>query len=75
MRKRRKEIYDGQVKVALAKVWEIFDYPCEQRLKPLLEVELDRLRELGELKVSDELAMKLKVTSSATIDRKLKSLN
>jgi hypothetical protein len=40
-RKRRREIYDGQLKAALAKVWEIFDYPCGQRLKPLLEVEVN----------------------------------
>ena len=65
-------IYDGYVKAALAKVWEIFDCPCGQRLKPILEVEPDRLRELGELKVSDEVALKLRTISSATIDRKLK---
>jgi len=38
----------------------------------LLQVELDRLMVLGELKVSDEVALKLKMMSSATIDRKLK---
>ncbi len=68
-RKKRKEIYDGQVRAALARIWEIFDYPCGQRLKPL---ELDRLRRLGELKASDEVTEKLKRISSATIDRKLK---
>jgi len=71
-RKKRREIYDGQVKAALAKIWEIFDYPCGQRLKPLLEVETDRLREFGEIEVSDEVTSKLKVMSPATIDRKLK---
>ncbi|MCL0106928.1 hypothetical protein M1N63_00650 [Thermodesulfovibrionales bacterium] len=71
-RKKRKETYDSQVKAALAKVWEIFDHPCGQRLKPLLEVEVDRLSELGELRVSGEVASKLKRMSSATIDRKLK---
>ena len=70
-RKKRKETYDGQVKAPLAKVWEIFDYPCGQRLKPILETEVDRLRKLGELGVSDEVALKLKSISSATIDRKL----
>jgi len=29
---RRGRSYDGQVKAALAKIWEIFDYPCGQRL-------------------------------------------
>jgi hypothetical protein len=71
-RKKRKEIYDGQVKAALAKIWEIFDYPCGQRLKPLLETETDRLRELGEIEISDEVVLKLKMVSPATIDRKLK---
>lgn len=71
-RKRRKENYDGQISAALVKVWEIFDYPCGQRLKPILDVEVDRLRKLGELEILDKVAMKLKVVSSATIDRKLK---
>ena len=71
-RKKRKEQYNGQVKAALAKIWEIFDYPCGQRLKPILEVETDRLRELGEIEVTDEVAQKLKTLGSATIDRKLK---
>jgi hypothetical protein len=70
-RKKRKETYDGEVKAALARVWEIFDYPCGQRLKPILETEVDRLRELGELKISDDVALKLRGISSATIDRKL----
>jgi len=71
-RKKRKETYDGQVKAALARVWEIFDCPCGQRLKPILEIEVDRLREFGELTISDEVALKLRQMSSATIDRKLK---
>jgi len=71
-RKKRKQTYDGQATAALARVWEIFDCPCGQRLKPVLEVEVDRLVELGELRVSDEVAVKLKRMSSATIDRKLK---
>ena len=71
-RKKRKGIYDGHVKAALAKIWEIFDYSCGQRLKPLLETEVDRLSELREIEIPDEVALKLKIMSSATIDRKLK---
>jgi len=71
-RKKRKETYDGQVKAALARIWEIFDHPCGRRLKPLLEVEVARLRELGEIEISEEVALKLKMISPATIDRKLK---
>ena len=68
---RRKQTYDGQVTAALAKVWGIFDCPCGQRLKPILEVEVARLMDLDELRVSDEVALKLKRMSSATIGRKL----
>jgi len=50
----------------------MFDYPCGQRLKPLLSEEVKRLRELGELICSDEVADKLKIISSRTIDEKLR---
>jgi hypothetical protein len=72
-RKKRVKLqrYDGEVTAALATIWAIFDYPCGQRLKPILETELERLRELGELQISDETAWRLKSISSATIDRKL----
>jgi len=33
---------------------------------------VDRLREFGELTISDEVALKLRQMSSAAIDRKLK---
>jgi len=46
-RKKRKQIHHGYARAALAKVWEIFDYPCGQRLAPLLKSEVDRLRKLG----------------------------
>lgn len=72
-RKRRRAIYGYDVRDILSQVWKIFDYPCGQRLKPILEVEVDRLRAIGELKVSQRLAEKLKTISSATIDRVLRS--
>ncbi len=71
-KKKRKQTYAGQVTAALARVWEIFDCPRGQRLKPILEVELDSLRNLGKLRISDKVALKLKRMSAATIDRKLK---
>ncbi len=70
--KKRKQTYDGEVTAALATVWAIFDYPCGQRLKPILDIEVDRLRELGELDVPDDIIYKLKGMGSATIDRKLR---
>jgi len=70
-KRHREETYDGYVKAALAEVWEIFDYPCGQRLAPLLKTEVDRLRKFGELLIPDEVAEKLKRISPKTIDRKL----
>lgn len=71
-RKKRKQYYDNQVKVALVKCWQIFDYPCGSRLEPLLKTETDRLRKLGELICSTKVAGKLKTISFRTIDEKLK---
>ncbi|MFP3974806.1 MAG: hypothetical protein ACLFVK_01105 [Dehalococcoidia bacterium] len=71
----RGERYDGEVKAVLAEAWSArggFDCPCGQRLKPALETEIERLRELGEIHCSDETVQKLKEISPATIDRKLR---
>lgn len=70
-RRGRKQIYDGCVIEALVKVWKIFNYPCGQRLEPLLRDEVERLRSLDELKVSDKAAGMLKRISTRTIDRRL----
>ena len=70
-RKRRRPVYGRLVRVALETLWEIFDRPCGQRLKPLVEEELGRLRALGELKVDEKTAGQLQRVSPATIDRLL----
>jgi hypothetical protein len=70
-RKKRQPVYGRSVRVALETLWEIFDRPCGQRLKPMVEEELDRLRALGELEVDEKTARKLRQVSSATIDRLL----
>jgi hypothetical protein len=70
-RKKRKENYDGDVKSVLAKIWEIFDYPCGARLKTLLTTETKKLRLLGEIICSDLVEEKLMKIGMATIDRKL----
>ena len=71
-RRKREQTYDVYPKAALAQIWEIFDYPCGQRLAPLLRREVSRLRQLEEIFISSEVAEKLKRISSATIDRALK---
>jgi hypothetical protein len=68
-RKKRQSVYGRAVRVALERLWEIFDRPCGQRLKPLVEEELGRLRVLGELEVDEKTASKLRQVSPATIDR------
>jgi hypothetical protein len=71
-RRKRETKYSSDVKAPLAKTWEIFDYPCGQRLAPLLKIEVDRLRHLEELLIPNEVAKKLKEISPATINRKLR---
>jgi hypothetical protein len=71
VRKNRKTYYGGDVIAVLAKIWEIFDYPCGQRLVTNIREEVDRLRSLGEIVCSDEVLMKLKKITSSTIDLKL----
>jgi len=70
-RKQRQPVYGRPVRVVLETLWEIFDRPCGQRLEPLVEEELERLRSLGELKVDEKTARQLQRVSSATIDRLL----
>jgi len=71
-RKKRRVVYDNQVTAALAVCWKIFDHPCGQRLESLLKIETERLRKLGELWCSDEVASKLQRIGFRTIDEKLK---
>jgi len=69
-RRRRRRKYGAAVGWALVELWEMFDFPCGQRLAPILRREVGR-RRLGELHCSDEVAEKLKQMSPKTIDRLL----
>jgi len=71
-RKKRKEYYDSHVKSVLVDVWKIFDRPCGQRLKPLIDSELNKLIDLEEIKCDKNTKEKMEKITSATIDRKLK---
>lgn len=70
-RRRRGRSYGAAVLSALVEIWEMFDYPCGQRLQPVLRQEVERLRRMGELRCSDEVAEKLERISAKTIDRLL----
>ena len=65
--------YTGEDIYWLSKVWEIMDYPCGQRLQPVLGEMIDKLIFFKELKISKEIANKLKAITSSTIDVRLKS--
>ena len=70
-RRTRRRSYGVAVLSSLVEVWEIFDYPCGQRLEPALKQEVERLREFGELRCSDAVAEQLRQISAQTIDRLL----
>jgi hypothetical protein len=70
-RRRRKPVYDAAVRAALAELWTLFDYPCGQRLVPLLREQVPRLRQRGFWSCSDEVAAKLVAMSPKTADRLL----
>jgi hypothetical protein len=70
-RRTRRRSYGLAVLSSLMEVWEIFDYPCGQRLEPALKQEVERLREFGELRCSDTVAEQLRRISAKSIDRLL----
>lgn len=71
-RRKRKAEYGAAVVTALVQVWDIFEQPCGQRLNVVLREQVERLRKLGELRCSDEVAEQLRTISASTIDRLLR---
>ncbi len=70
-RRGRPRAYGAAVLTALVEVWEMFEYPCGQRLAPILRRLVARLRRLGELRCTEEVAGKLVAISARVIDRLL----
>jgi len=70
-RRPRSTTYGPEVVSVLVKVWELFDYPCGQRLVPAMRAELERLRKSKEVQCSEEIAGKLVRISAKTVDRLL----
>ena len=70
-RRRRGAKYRVDLRVPLARVWELFDFPCGQRLAPILREQTERLRACGGLQCSEPVAGLLKEISPKTIDRML----
>lgn len=67
----RPPLYGAEVKRTLANLWELFDFPCGQRLAPLLREQVPRLRATGQWPCADQLASQLARISAKTIDRLL----
>ena len=58
-RRGRSATYGPEVGSVLAKIWELLDCPCGQRLVPAMRTELERLWKSEEVQCSDEIAEKL----------------
>ena len=71
-RKNRRNKYDSRTIIAATKIWELLDYPCGQRLQPMLEPMIKCLTAHGELKFSEAAVNQLKTISAKTLDRRLK---
>lgn len=67
----RKPRYDAAVQTALEQLWKLFDYPCGQRLVPLLREQVPRLRDRQQWRCTEEVAAKLVALSAQTADRLL----
>lgn len=57
---------------AIELVWEALDYPCAERLHPVLSATAENLASHGELFLTEEICSQLKSISCATLARRLK---
>ncbi len=71
-RKPRKNKYDTRTILAAIKIWELLDFPCGQRLQPMLEPMVKSLTAHGELNLRQTIVNQLKSISAKTLDRRLK---
>ena len=56
----------------IQKVWEALDYPCAERLHPVLLATAEHLARHGELVLSDQIREELRRISRATLARRIK---
>lgn len=71
-RKKRRPTYGNNETFYLKTIWEILDYPCGQRLKPMLPEMVIVLKRCNELIVPMDVAQKFQRIAASTIDEKLK---
>lgn len=70
-RKQRKVVYDSETMLPVIKVWELLEYPCGARLKPVLMPTVKALVRHSELTVSSKVEERLERISAKTLDRRL----
>lgn len=70
--RKKKCVYTNEDIYWLSKIWEIMDYPCGQRLQPVLPEMVDVLLKHKELDIPESIALKLGRISSTTINDRLK---
>lgn len=70
-KRRRRATYGVEVRAPLMQVWELFEFPCGQRLAAVLGEQVERLRGCGAVKCSQPVATQLRKISPKTIDRLL----
>lgn len=68
---KRETKYDNEFVFFLKKIWEILDYPCGDRLKPILPEMVRKMRQFHELEIPESVAEKFNTVSHSTIDTKL----
>jgi len=69
--RKRRVSYDANVVHYLKKIWTIFDYPCGQRLAPMMSEYVLVLERFKEVIIPDSVKEKVLKIKSATIDRRL----
>lgn len=69
--RKRRVSYDANVVHYLKKIWTIFDYPCGQRLEPMMSEYVAVLEKFKEVIIPDLVKEKVLKIKSATIDRRL----
>ena len=69
-----KPVYGEDVVRVLEKIWMTFDFKCAQLLVPFIRNNLDYLASKDCFGITPEIKIKLGKISSATVDRKLRSI-
>lgn len=70
-RKARKKMYSNEVILKAIKVWELLDFPCGARLKPMLKSTLESMIRFKEISITKETMASLENISAKTLDRRL----